>query len=115
MHQPVNVAQFVVVEGEVGFDGDVFQKLIARLGIVLLFQVRQAQVEVHEGKLGIGRGGRLKFRQGGVVLVEIQMRFSHEEMKLRGVSPTFTSCAMALLVEIFLTGTIGRNSTSTYR
>ncbi len=83
LHQPVNVAEFVVVQGEVGLDGSVFQKLIAGPREILLLQVGQPQIEVHERKLGIGVGGGLKFRQGGVVLLEIQIVFSDKEMVFR--------------------------------
>jgi hypothetical protein len=82
LHQPVDFSEFVVVEGEVGFDRSVFQELVSRPREILQLQIRVSQIEVHERKFGIGGGG-LKFLQGRIVLLGIQIRFSDKKMVCR--------------------------------
>jgi hypothetical protein len=46
LHERVCVSEFVVVEGEVGLDRGVFQEFVARVFVVSLLEISQAQVEV---------------------------------------------------------------------
>ena len=83
LHQGVDVAEFVVVQRKVGLDRSIFQKLVPRVLVILFFQIREPEVEVHEGKLGIGIGGGFKFRQCLIVLLEIQMILADKQPVFR--------------------------------
>ena len=56
-----------------------FQELVACPRKILLLQVGQAEVEVDKSKRGISLGGRLKFRQRGIVLLEVQVILANKK------------------------------------
>ena len=78
LEQGVDISEFVIVKGQVGFHRSVLQKFVARMLIVLLLQVGQAHVEVHESQHGIGLRRSLEIGQSQIILLKIQMRLPHE-------------------------------------
>ena len=81
LHQGVDVSEFVVIECQIGFHGGILEKFVARVFVVLLFQISQAQVEMNESQPRIRLGRSLEIGQGKIVLFEIQVRLAHEQME----------------------------------
>lgn len=107
LHQPVHFSQFIVVERHIGLHGSVLQKFIPRLSVLLLLDVHESEIEVHEGKLGIGFGGGFKFRLGLIVLLKIEMIFSQEEMVFRSAISDLYQLFRSPVVEVFVSGAMG--------
>ena len=70
--------------------------------VILFLQIRQSQVEVHKGKLGIRIGGRLKFLQRLIVLLQIQMIFPNEELVFRRTVSDLDQLRGGAVVEFLL-------------
>ncbi len=108
LHQPVHISHFVIVERQIRLNRRVLPELFESRLVFLLFQMRESEIEMHKRKLRIGRGGGLKFRQGQVVLLEIQMIFPDKEMVLRRALAEFDQLRRGAVVQIFFPCPMGR-------
>lgn len=64
---------------------------------ILFLQVGQPEVEVDKRKRGISLGGGLKFRQCGIVLLEVQVIRANKRRYSGEPSPSWMSCWVARL------------------
>src|SRR5258708_29570871 len=88
------------MQRQMRLDGGVFKKLLAGPRIILLLQVREPKIEMHEGKLGILLSRRLKFRESRIVLPQVQMILSGKEMVFRRAVSEFNQLRGGPVVEI---------------
>src|SRR5437763_11909832 len=104
---PVSRAELIVVESHFRLHSNVLEKLFFGMIKIICMKIGQPQVEMDKRQTGTHRRRSLKFVDGWLIFLPVQMGLAHEEMEFSRVLANFYQLRKRPLLQIFAASLAG--------